>query len=836
MIIGKSAIGASSATAAPGYYAVNKIVVSGATINVSKFTSYQRSAGTANSSLRAVIWNDSSGLPGSFVAITPEVTVPSTATTAAWYDFTFGSSVPLAAGTYWIGWWLGPNCDKVYLYYDAGAAGLEQYKAVAYVSTGNPSSPYGTPDGTTTHAYSMYLTYSLPSSQAQDVRVTGAASLSSLAEDARVTGQIVSSQAQDVRLTAQSTSNRVQDIRVSGNPISNTSRVVRVGNGISLSASGNSPNSGGASVDVTLPSNNAGDLLLVTIQAHNNITGISTPSGWTKLDQQSISLDATSTSAIYWKFSSGSESSPVTFTFTGGSSIAYGYAAVFTGVNRSTPIETWAYAADSSDVLTHSPASVTSTKNGSMWVEIGVQSYAGSVNTNLSSPIGYDLASLTGFVGFDGNTTKVVNYIVPLPLPTTIAPTQTTDSAVACQFWTIILNSEQPSSLSQDIRLTGQNTSNVTRDVRLTGQATSSSAQDARVTGINATSNVAYDVRLTAQAVSSQAYDVRVTGTSTSNTSYATRLTGQATSSSAQDVRLTGQSTSNAAYDTRVTGSLTSSSAYDTRVIGTATSNTSYATRVTGQLSSSQANDVRLIGQTTSSVAQDIRVTGQILSNTAQDIRTVGQTTSAQAYDTRIIGGLLSTAAYDVRLVASGIPTSTAQDVRVTAQTTSNVTKDIRVTGQLLSNTAQDVRVTAQAVSNLATDARVTGQISSNAAFDTRLTGQATSSLSQDVRLVGQATSSRATDTRVVGGLLTSFGTNVKVYGEAHTSMSIGVRITGRSHRRPYITADSKVTQNTTLTRTKPSIEGTHEVSKQGLSRIKFSEDDTKLKQYQSEP
>ncbi len=71
--------------------------------------------------------------------------------------------------------------------------------------------------------------------------------------------------------------------------------------------------SSAATRTVALPAADAGDLFFVMISIASNAT-ISTPSGWTKLQQ--TNSGASFTGALYWKIATGSDANPV-FTWTG---------------------------------------------------------------------------------------------------------------------------------------------------------------------------------------------------------------------------------------------------------------------------------------------------------------------------------------------------------------------------------------------------------------------------------------------------------------------------------------------------------------------------------------
>src|SRR5207245_1430573 len=70
---------------------------------VTSLDAYLAPSGTSGSqALTGLIYADSGGAPGAFIAATNPITFVSTQP-AGWYPLSFASPVPLAAGTYWIG-------------------------------------------------------------------------------------------------------------------------------------------------------------------------------------------------------------------------------------------------------------------------------------------------------------------------------------------------------------------------------------------------------------------------------------------------------------------------------------------------------------------------------------------------------------------------------------------------------------------------------------------------------------------------------------------------------------------------------------------------------------
>jgi hypothetical protein len=101
-----------------------------------------------------VVYADSSGKPGAFVAVTPEVTIAA-GRAAGWLTINFASSVTLSTGSYWLGYWYA---DSNSTHYWVSAAGSERYVPAAYSSAANPPSTFGA-GSTGGSSYSLYATY-----------------------------------------------------------------------------------------------------------------------------------------------------------------------------------------------------------------------------------------------------------------------------------------------------------------------------------------------------------------------------------------------------------------------------------------------------------------------------------------------------------------------------------------------------------------------------------------------------------------------------------------------------------------------------------------------------
>jgi hypothetical protein len=104
--------------------------------------------------IKGVIYADSSGKPGALVAVSEQGTFKSTLP-ANWYPLLFGSTVKLAAGTYWIGLITG-NTGKVAGERWDTVKNAEDYNSNTYTS--GPSNPFGS-FKTTNEEMSLYATF-----------------------------------------------------------------------------------------------------------------------------------------------------------------------------------------------------------------------------------------------------------------------------------------------------------------------------------------------------------------------------------------------------------------------------------------------------------------------------------------------------------------------------------------------------------------------------------------------------------------------------------------------------------------------------------------------------
>ena len=106
---------------------------------VSKLSGYLSDA-SGGSVLRAVIYtDDGTGKPGTFVAVSSEVTTP---TTPGWVDFPFSGAVSLPAGQYWLGYWLGVNTASLF-FDNATGAEWDVDRRDLFVCRQSAVEPYG---------------------------------------------------------------------------------------------------------------------------------------------------------------------------------------------------------------------------------------------------------------------------------------------------------------------------------------------------------------------------------------------------------------------------------------------------------------------------------------------------------------------------------------------------------------------------------------------------------------------------------------------------------------------------------------------------------------------
>jgi subtilisin family serine protease len=151
---GKTSVGASSDVAVADRKRVNRYAVAG-NVTVSKLSVYLQPTSTAGTQvLKGVIYADSSGTPGSLLAVSNQLTFASS-NSAGWYDLTFPTAVNLPAGNYWIGFISGASSSVAGFRYDS-VSGSRYLNSNTYTS--GPSNPFGSAS-TDSEQMSLYATY-----------------------------------------------------------------------------------------------------------------------------------------------------------------------------------------------------------------------------------------------------------------------------------------------------------------------------------------------------------------------------------------------------------------------------------------------------------------------------------------------------------------------------------------------------------------------------------------------------------------------------------------------------------------------------------------------------
>ncbi|HEX5533624.1 MAG TPA: fibronectin type III domain-containing protein [Actinomycetales bacterium] len=105
--------------------------------------------------------------------------------------------------------------------------------------------------------------------------------------------------------------------------------------GVSLRAAGSAANAGAATLNVRLPANERGDLLVVAVAVRGKPT-ITAPAGWSlvRLDVNGTALE----SAVYTRISSGAEPSGYSWGFSSSTASAVARVLVYAGVNQTSPV------------------------------------------------------------------------------------------------------------------------------------------------------------------------------------------------------------------------------------------------------------------------------------------------------------------------------------------------------------------------------------------------------------------------------------------------------------------------------------------------------------------
>jgi PKD repeat protein len=126
--------------------------------SVVKVTGYVSGGGAASGSqkVRAILYADSGGNPGTLLGVSNEVTITG-GQAAGWVDFTFSTPVSIQAGTIWMGYIADVPNNLTLLRYSTVTNDL-RYNVDGGGYADGPSNPFGASTTLSFH-YSMYATY-----------------------------------------------------------------------------------------------------------------------------------------------------------------------------------------------------------------------------------------------------------------------------------------------------------------------------------------------------------------------------------------------------------------------------------------------------------------------------------------------------------------------------------------------------------------------------------------------------------------------------------------------------------------------------------------------------
>jgi hypothetical protein len=125
---------------------------------ITKVEGWLSGLGTASGSqvVKAVVYSDSNGAPGSLLGTSSAVTINHGAA-FAWVPFTFSSPVTIAAGPVWVGYLAGTTTGITQFKYDT-SAGAVKYNADTY--SDGASNPFGTAStASKPNPFSIRVTY-----------------------------------------------------------------------------------------------------------------------------------------------------------------------------------------------------------------------------------------------------------------------------------------------------------------------------------------------------------------------------------------------------------------------------------------------------------------------------------------------------------------------------------------------------------------------------------------------------------------------------------------------------------------------------------------------------
>lgn len=113
---------------------------------------------------KMVIFADSGGSPGNFLAQSDELTINWTTVTDTVWTFSGVNQISITAGTpYWIGFWSDDPGTPSYEYKRDNNANVNHFAADTYSTAGTPTSPFSS-GGTANGPLNAYITYTEASS------------------------------------------------------------------------------------------------------------------------------------------------------------------------------------------------------------------------------------------------------------------------------------------------------------------------------------------------------------------------------------------------------------------------------------------------------------------------------------------------------------------------------------------------------------------------------------------------------------------------------------------------------------------------------------------------
>ena len=156
---GKTTIGALTHALGGNYLEASGRYTLASSSSVTKLSAYLQGGGSATS-VRAVIYTDSSSQPSAFVAVSQAVTIAA-GQAAGWVDFPVSGSPALPAGQYWLGLWAS-NTSALGYYDNSSNSG--RYAPSTFSAGSNPPASWPGGGSFDSLSYSLYATLGTPPS------------------------------------------------------------------------------------------------------------------------------------------------------------------------------------------------------------------------------------------------------------------------------------------------------------------------------------------------------------------------------------------------------------------------------------------------------------------------------------------------------------------------------------------------------------------------------------------------------------------------------------------------------------------------------------------------